>query len=419
MEKERKKDAPTTRQLEDLAIYDTPLGSPSYSPPPHEESLEEEKEEDVEGEDDSDEEEDHDTDKEARAARHKAKGKAKVSSSPSPEEEDDDEEEEEDDDDDGDDDDDDDDDSNKENDHPSETSHSAKSNSITSSPAADEDTQMDVDMDTYWAHEARKALEIAAREDALGSGRNTQFGDADAFMNETLYSSSSPSSSNNNNKENQRYKKASPLAPKNSPDRHEAGWPGDGGRGHGRGRGRGRGRGSGWGLAWQETMAEEKMEPEEKDHWDIYDDPPPSPSQEDHWGIYDDPPPSPSEEEQERHVLEETAWEEYDYEAWERAAQEAAENERREARTLKEPDTTTFSATPVRVNEIGEGSSKSSKGEDSMSQSVQFVRAVRDYKAILSGNYLSYQKDDVMKVLHRDSDGSLMHPLDQFCLTLY
>lgn len=402
MERERRKDAPLTRRPKDVTLYETPLGSPSYSPPPHEESLKEEMEEDVEGEDDQDEEEDRDTDKEARAAHRKAKGKAKASPSPSPEEE---EEDDDDDDEEDDDDDNDDDDSNKENDQPSESPHSAKSNSITSSPAADEDTQMDMDMNNYWAHEARKALEIAARKEALGYGSTTQFGDADAVMNETLSTPSSPSSSSNNNKENQRKKKPSPLVPKNSPERHEAGWPGDGGRGHGRGRGRGRG--TGWGLAWQETMAEQKMDPDERDHWGIYDDPPPSPEGKDHWGIYDDSPPSPSEEEQERHVLEETAWEEYDYEAWERAAQEAAEKERRKVPTWKEPDTTTFPTTPARVHDIGEGSSKSSKGEDFMRQSGQLVRAVRDYKAILPGTYLSYQKDDVMRVLHWDSDGKI------------
>ena len=33
------------------------------------------------------------------------------------------------------------------------------------------------------------------------------------------------------------------------------------------------------------------------------------------------------------------------------------------------------------------------------------MRAVTDYKAILRGTYLSYEKDDVMRVLNRDCDG--------------
>ncbi|KAL9076647.1 MAG: hypothetical protein Q9161_000979 [Pseudevernia consocians] len=380
MEKDRKKDASMdTTQPEDVSPpYQTPLGSLSYSPPPLEGRSEEEMGKEVKGEDDPDKYGDEETDEEVRIARRKAKGKAKASPSPPPPEE---EEEEEDYDDD------DDDDNNKENKRPSKSPRSANSNSITSSPAAEVDNQMDMDMDDYCAREAREAIEIAAREtleilareQALGYGGDIKFGDVDAAMNDALSASPSPSWSSYS-KENEN--NTSPVAPSNSPERHETGWVGESGGG-----GRGRGRGAGWGLDWQETSTREE---EDWGGWSAHDDPPPSPPEQMLWA--------------------ESRWEEYDFGVWEKAAQEVAEKEREKPLTVKEPHST-LSVKTVSMNEKGEGSTKRSKEEDSTRQRGELVRAVRDYKAILPGTFLSYEKDDVMRVLHRHSDGKLFNLL--------
>ena len=38
----------------------------------------------------------------------------------------------------------------------------------------------------------------------------------------------------------------------------------------------------------------------------------------------------------------------------------------------------------------------------------ELVKAVRGYRAILSGTFLNYEQDDVLEVIHRDSDGRAM-----------
>lgn len=349
-----------------LSSYTTPLGSPSYSPPLEEHSKEER-------DDNDDEDEDEETE-EDRAARRKAKGKAKAS--PPPEEHDSDDE------------------------HQMESPRVGSLNPATLDPIAEEDTDTDteMDMDSYWARQAREAYEIAARADMSGYGHEKQFGEADAAMNDALYSHpSSPtlSPTDDNDKENQ---KTGPGAPNNSPER---GTPGASDHATitrtfaelqqqqlgGGGRGRGRGRGSGGGWAWQETMTQEKVEKEG-------------------WGAYDTPPSSPLAEQQ---VLEESAWEAYDEAAWEAAAERAAKQETPKV-TLKLPHST-LSVKPSSVKEKGEGSATHKVGPE---QSGELVRAVRSYKAIFSGTYLSYEKDDVMRVLHRDKDGSLIGLLGEY-----
>ena len=111
------------------------------------------------------------------------------------------------------------------------------------------------------------------------------------------------------------------------------------------------------------------------------------------WSTYGDPRPSPEEQT----AQEETGWEVYDELAWERAKEQETGKV-----TLKIP-----------ALMKGEGNSRRAidsdmiKEEDLARQSGELVRAVKGYKAILSGNYLTYEKDDVMKVLYRDSDGLL------------
>lgn len=366
MEEDRTKDDPMeiVDQSEDARPpYNTPLGSPFYGPPP----LEEEGKKRMRGEEyDSDEErneEDHETE-EDRAARRKAKGKAKASSPPE---------------DDG------------KSDYDSEYPNTSRSH-----PTAAADT----DMDAYWAHDAHLAHENAAGKE---SPDEMYFGDADAAMNDAISSSSSPSSYSPNNKENVN---TPPGAPNNSPERRQVGWVDstklkrkleevqhqqrEYSSGRGRGRGRGKGAGTGWGLAWQETMTQESAEREG-------------------WGAHGSPPPSSSEL---KVIDEETGWEEYDYSAWEKAAEEAAAMESGKVLTLKVPQSAS-SAKPIGA----EGSAKHSidpatagtvKKDDLVGQRVELVRAVRNYKAILDGTFLSYKKDDVMRVVHRGSDGSLI-----------
>lgn len=232
-------------------------------------------------------------------------------------------------------------------------------------PDPDTDIDADMDMDTYWAIQASK---IDAHAHAARHGREPLFGDADAAMNDALSPLPSPS-----NKENPT---TTPAAPTNSPERRAPGaldplkltdilreleqhqQQAEGGRGRGRGRGAGRG----WGLAWQETSTRENVEREVLGA-----------------GYYDSPPSSPSEQK----VLEESGWEVYDEAAWERAA-------RQETRkvTLKVPHAT-FSV----------------KGDKPARDNGELVRALRGYKAILAGTYLSYEKDEVMRVVYRDGDG--------------
>ncbi|KAL9126123.1 MAG: hypothetical protein Q9175_007968, partial [Cornicularia normoerica] len=154
------------------------MGSPSSSSLEREECTEEEEEVNT----------DHGEPEEEKAARRKGKGKGKAYLPP---EEDDDD----------------------------ELTSIAK---LTSSPTVAENTETDVnvDMDTYWALETRKALEIAARQDSLRNAHALQFGDADAAMNDAL-SSSSFTSPDNNNEHNQN-NNTNPAAPNNSPSNCQA-----------------------------------------------------------------------------------------------------------------------------------------------------------------------------------------------------
>ena len=301
------------------------------------------KNEEVRSEDHHDDDEDEEEeDEEAKAARRKAKGKGKLS-------------EEEDDDDD-------------------ETHHAANRkphlSPIIEAKDPDTDIDADMDMDTYWAIQASKvdAHAHAARQETLRHSREPLFGDADAAMNDALSPLPSPP-----NKENPT---TTPAAPTKSPERHAPGaldpskltdilreleqhqQQAESGRGRGRGRGAGRG----WGLAWQEASTRENVEREMLGA-----------------GYCDSPPGSPPEQK----VLEESGWEVYDEAAWERAA-------RQETRklTLKVPHAT-FSV----------------KGDKPARDSGDLVRALRGYKAIFAGTHLSYEKDEVMRVVYRDGDG--------------
>lgn len=224
-----------------------------------------------------------------------------------------------------------------------------------SPPTAALNSDTHTDMDTYRALETHKALETA-------HGRGTHFADADAAMNDTL--SSVPLSPNTEN---------TAPGPCNGPTgsfdsaklrgkletlrQRQQQQRGDGGRGQG----------EGWGFAWQETMTREKVEKEG-------------------WGGDDDDDAFPSQSAQAER--EEAGWEVYDEAAWETAAGRAAKQERRVV-ALKVPR----SSFSVR----GESETAGRRGE--------LVRAVRGYEAILSGTFLSYERDDVMRVVHRDGDG--------------
>lgn len=335
----------TDQPEEDAPPYSTPLGSPSYSPPPLEEyySKNEEEKEDNDRDDDDEEEEDHETGEE-KAARRKAKGKGKAS----------------------------------------ETEEDDNNNNNNTA----------IDMDTYWAREAHDVATSYSPPSYYD--QEIKFGDADAAMNEALFPPS-PSSNNNYNKENENSDPAH-RAPTNTPERSSAvalaaleltsKLKALQQREHDRGGGRGRGRGKGWGLLWQETMTGQKVESE---GWGDSDN--------------DDPNPSPVQEEN-------LEWEVYDPDAWERATQKAAaaeeEGERRQVVSLKVPGATLSVKGSSDTREGGRLRDLIEERETARfeeRQSGEFVRAVRGYKAILPGTYLSYEKDDVMRVIYRDPAG--------------
>lgn len=237
-------------------------------------------------------------------------------------------------------------------------------NPLSLHPTGEGETGMD--MDAYWA----------------GYGHETRFGDADAAMNENLSSPSpSPPSSEHDDpyttpeSRNPLFKRRN-LASLDMPSmmnklatlqqqQEGGGW----------GLGRGRGRGQGWGLEWKETITQEKVQHEG-------------------WPICEDPQPSPAEEE--------TGWEVYDASAWEKATEKAEEQEVGRL-TLKPPTVKGEKGSRNRVTGQNTVTDENLKGRN-----LELVRAVTDYQAILRGNFLSYQKGDVMKVLHRDSDGRLL-----------
>ena len=430
MDKNRRRDdSMDIDQAEGSSPPSTAYGSPSYSPPELEECTDEReaiKRDYHEAEEDSDEnrvaglkakgkakasspdDDDDSDDEEQRAVRRKAKGKAKASS-PSESDDADDEQEraarrkakgkaraypptDENYNDDYDD----------EN-RPTKPPFAARLNPLASHPmttaaAEEEDTSM-TDTDDYYA--------------GHGYSHETHFGDADAAMNETLSSPSSPYSedNNNNNSENDPFTPSTsrnplserrgqgslpPLVARESVEKYAAMMQGDGGWG----RGRGRGRGQGWGLAWRETVTQEKVD---RGGWRVYEDPHPSPTMQ-----------LVGEEEEED---EEMGWEVYDASAWERAAERVQEQEARGV-TLKVPMPSSSvargggegssSARPTTASETkvnyGILATHSSGGGDG---GGDFVRAVRSYKAILTGNFLSYEKDEVLKVIYRDFDGRL------------
>lgn len=366
-ESSKKDDTMDIDRPEDVSAHSTLMGSPSCSSLEREECTEEEEEVNT---DHGEPEEEKDTEEE-KAARRKAKGKAYAP----PEEDDDDE-------------------------------HTSIAK-LTSSPTVAENTETDVnvDMDTYWAPETRKAHEIAARQDSLRNAHALQFGDADAAMNDAL-SSSSFTSPDDNNEHNQN-NNANPAAPNNSPSNCQAAPldyakllrelarlqqrqqpQQDDGRCRGRGVGREGGSRDGWGLAWQETMTREKVEKEG-------------------WGACDDSLPSSSEQK----VQQDMGWEVYDEAAWASAAEKAARLEAGKV-TLKVPRSSFSSVKRNCAREEGRlrGSidrETGGKGEavKLTGQKGELVRAVRGYKPILPGTYLNYEKGDVMTVLHRDGDG--------------
>ena len=88
-------------------------------------------------------------------------------------------------------------------------------------------------------------------------------------------------------------------------------------------------------------------------------------------------------------------WEVYDEAAWESAAQKAAQKEAGKVRLN----------VPHSAFSVMEGNRRVS-----LRRRGELVRAVRAYKAILPGTFLSYEKDDVMEIVNRcGSDGKCIY----------
>lgn len=215
-------------------------------------------------------------------------------------------------------------------------------------------------MDEYWA------------------GHGMQFGDADAAMNESLSSPSTPSSFYNYEADNEDDPSATTAVRKPLAERRGFAKPSDlvaqqqqQQAGGGRGRGRGA---TGWGLEWKETVNQETV-------------------QQRGWGYHDDPHPSPVEQD--------LGWEVYDEAAWDRAAEKFEETEAGKGAS-KAPYTMRAEASNTRATDSNREMDKDPTGQDG-----DFVRAVTDYKALLKGTYLSYEKGDVLRVISRDCDGGL------------
>ena len=250
----------------------------------------------------------------------------------------------------------------------------------------------------HWVTEAYKAMKIASGQHPLHDTKKSRFGDADAAMNAALYSAASPPSSNDNQNMN-----PNPPAPTNSPSDHQPGifnyaelvdqltslQQQPQGRGRGRGRGRGTNINEGWGLEWQETAARETVE---NQGWHSY-------------GNYGHP--STSSASAQRAGREDTGWEVYDEAAWERAAQKA-QVEAGKAR-LKVPQSaySAIRGSGRARDTVDLGGKGEARGNDptSVGRRAELVRAVRAYKAILPGTFLTYEKDDVMEVVNRFGDG--------------
>lgn len=351
--------------------YATYLGSPSHGPPELERSTEEVNSD----HDEIDEEEDE----EVRATFRREKDKTKVST---PEGEDDDKS------DDG---------------ELRKVLGTAKGNSKATPTTAATDADIEIGMDTYWA--GAKTYDVAGQTFSPLPAPIPRFGDADAAMNDALYSSSYPFSP-----VNQTYDQNTPRAPPtpvNSPSgpvfsselsskleslqlQQQQQGPDDSERG------RERSWGEGWDLRFQDRVARGT---DDDDCWVAA-------------------PSSPAEQ------PEGVDWEVYDEAAWERAA---AKQETQTV-TLKLP----LSSNPVkkrpgtmnlkflnagsvekevgaRKKEVGARKKEVGAGAPDVVRRWRkrrdLVRAVRAYKAILTGNYLSYEKDDVLEVMYRDRDG--------------
>ena len=397
MERTRKEDdAMDVDQPEDKLPPSSSFRSPSYSPltPPeiieteqrvksgHDKAEEEEKDPGraarryTEAKAETSSSEEKDEDEEVIAARRKAKGKGRATS---PEEEDNDKEDDEKEDDDEEDDDekdDDEEDGDEEDDnhHRSKISIAALLNPLASHPTERKESIMD--MDNYRA----------------GDGTKTKFGEADAIMNETL---PLPKPASPSDQLNQCKATNTPSAAHNPLTEHRdlapfnmsrligklALWQQTQQSSAGRGRGRGRGRGQGWGLEWQETETQETMRLADVEPANRYEDPVPSP-----------------EEEDEVEDEEEGGWEAYDPAVWEMAEERTQSDEGGKV-TLKMP--------PTEAGSSSRGE-RSSRPATTGNEKMELVRAVKSYKAILTELYLSYEKGDLMKVLHRDSDGLLI-----------
>ncbi|CAF9917146.1 hypothetical protein IMSHALPRED_003475 [Imshaugia aleurites] len=406
-----KDDPMDTEQPGDAALYSTPLGSPSYSPPELEERTEGEEKvrshHDGDAKDEEQEKEQEQETAEAKAARRKAKGKGKASH---PEHEDDDDD--------------------QGPDQGNSPHRKAK--------APHQDTPIYPGIDIHWARSALSSHPPASSPTYNQSPR-PRFGDADAAMNNFLPFPCPFSSSINNNDDEPNPPPPStssfinysndelypnnddelnPPAPRNSPthpafsselmsklealQQHQQQRQQEHLSALGRGRGRGRGRGmpQGWGLEWQETKTPEKIE-------------------EEGWGAqYGGVDAVPS-----LTGWAEAGWEVYDEAAWERAAVQAAEREKEErererGKVLKlQVPRGSGSAQGARTKPGVGGSVDVKTGGEVKGPSGrkrELVRAVRGYRAILSGTFLNYAQDDVLEVIHRDSDGKLftLQPLD-------
>lgn len=219
------------------------------------------------------------------------------------------------------------------------------------------------DMDEHWA------------------GYGMRFGDADAAMNEYLSSPSTPSSSYNYEADSENDPSATSAVRKALAGRRGLAKPGDSvtlqqqqQAGRGRGRGRGWKAGTGEGLEWMEPVTRKTME--------------------DHEGAYDDDPyPSPAEDDWQ--------WELYDESVWDRATERFEEPEAEKV-ALQVPAAMKAEGSNTRATDSNRVTDK-----DPTRQGGDFVRAMTDYKAINPGIYLSYEKDDVMRVIDRNCDGRL------------
>ena len=242
---------------------------------------------------------------------------------------------------------------------PDESPRNTTPEPLASQPMAAEDT--DMDMNEYWA------------------GYEMRFGDTDAALNDTLSSPYSPPSSYNYEADNENDPSATSAVRKPLAERRGLTNPGDlvtpqqQQVGSGWGRGRGRGSGTAWGLEWKETVTSDMV-------------------REQGWGHPDNPIPS---------VEGDGQWEVYDEAAWDRAAEKSKELNAGKV-TLKLPSAMRAEGSNRRATD-----SKRVTVRELMRQGWEFVQAVTDYKAILRGTYLSYEKGDVMKVLNRDCDGRL------------